>query len=151
MTEYKNYSRRVNTKVIDTKKHYERRKFRQKSHKPKQFFNYIKRRTESSEPVANLIDTKRDRLGTLDSEKAELLRRQYCSVFTRDTGVLHDCPQTVLRDTICDISVDDCDIIRAMRQINSHSAPSPGGIQPNFINNSSGIEWTCVCIELRAP
>ena len=135
LTEYKNYSRIVKTKVNDTKKHYERRKFHQKSHKPKQFYNYIKSRTKTSEPVANLIDNERDRLVTLDSEKAELLRRQYCSVFTRDNGVLPDCPQTVLRDTICDISVDDCDIIRAIRQMNSNSAPGPDGIHPKFINN----------------
>ena len=32
---------------------------------------------------------------TLDSEKAELLRRQYCSVLTRDNGVIPDCPQIV--------------------------------------------------------
>ena len=74
LTVYKNYSRIVKAKNNDTKKHYERRKFHQKSHKPKQFYNYIKSRTISSEPVANLIDNERDRLVTLDSEKAELLR-----------------------------------------------------------------------------
>ena len=75
---------------------------------------------------------------THDSEKAELLRRQYCSVSSRDNDVLPDCPQAVLRDTIwsiCDISVDVCDIIRAMRQMNSNSAVGTDGIHPKFINN----------------
>ena len=49
--------------------------------------------------------------------------------------VLPDCPQTVLRHTICDISVDDCDITRTMRQMNSNSAPGPDGFHPKFMNN----------------
>ena len=102
---------------------------------PKQFYNYVKSRTKSSQPVANLTDNEGDRIVTLESEKAELRRRHYCSVFTRDNGVLPDCPHTVLRDTVCDISVDDCDIIRSMRQTNSNSAPGPNGIHPKFINN----------------
>ena len=47
LTEYKNYSRLVKTKISVTKKHYERRKFQQKNRKPKQFYNYIKSRTKS--------------------------------------------------------------------------------------------------------
>ena len=87
LTEYKNYSRLVKNKIIASKKHYERSIFHQKNRKLKQFYNYIKCRTKSSQPVANLIDNERDRLVTLDSEIVELLRRQYCSVFTRDNGI----------------------------------------------------------------
>ena len=56
-------------------------------------------------------------------------------MFTRDNGILPDCPQTVLCDTICDISIEDCDMIRAMKQMNSNSAPDPDSIHPKFINN----------------
>ena len=60
-----------------------------------------------SQPVANLIHQESDFLATLDSEKAELLRRKYCSVFIRDNGFSPECPQSVPCDSICNISVDN--------------------------------------------
>ena len=133
--EYRSYCKEVEEKIILTKKQYERRKFNQKNYNPKQFFNYINSRTKSSQPVANLIDEENDRVVTDASEKANLLLRQYCSVFTRDNGVLPDCPQWVPVDTICDIAVEDSDIIKAMKNMNSNSAAGPDGIHPKFINN----------------
>ena len=133
--EYKNYCKTVKEKIVVTKKRYEKRKFCQKNCKPKQFFNYINSRTKPSQSVANLIDNETGRLVTHAAEKANLLLKQYCSVFTIDNGVLPDCPQSVPADTLCDITVHDRDIIKAIRHMNSNSAPGPDGIHPKLINN----------------
>ena len=58
-----------------------------------------------------------------------------CSVFTRDNGIVPAFSHSVPGDTICDISVDDFEIIRAMRHVNSNIAPGPEGIHLKFINN----------------
>jgi len=110
---------------------YERRKFLGKNKNPKQFFDYINRRTKRAQPVANLQHD--GRMISDDSEKAEILLQQYCSVFTEDNGTLPECPQSAPINTLCDIAIDDLDIIKAIRQMNSNSAPGPDGIHPKFI------------------
>ena len=81
--------------------------------------------------VANLQHD--GRIITDDSEKAEILMQHYRSVFTEDYGTLPECPQSAPLNTLCDISIDDLDIIKAIRQMNSNSAPGPDGIHPKFI------------------
>ena len=133
LREYKDYAKKVKKKVVSTKKHYEKRKFNDKNRNPKQFFSYVNSRTKSSQPVSNLIDNENDRLVTDPTEKANLLLRQYRSVFTHDNGILPDSPQSVPANTFCDIVVDDRDIIKAMRKTNSNSSPGPDGFHPKFI------------------
>jgi len=131
LTEYKNYCLFVKEKINASKVRYERRKFLGKNKNPKQFFDYVNRRTKRVQPVANLQHD--GRIITDDSEKAEILLRQYCSVFTEDNGTLPECPQSAPLNTLCDISIDDLDIIKAIRQMNSNSAPGPDGIHPKLI------------------
>ena len=69
-------------------------------------------------------------------EKAEILLQQYCSVFTEDNGILPECPQSAPTITLCDITLDDLDIIKAIRQMNRNSAPGPYGIHPEFITET---------------
>ena len=66
------------------------------------FFNLGRKSCKPSQPVANLIDNESDRLMTLNSEKDELLWPKYCSVCTRDDGILSDCPQSVPSQIVCD-------------------------------------------------
>ena len=86
-----------------------------------------------SQPVANLINNESDRLVALESENSELFRRLHYSIFTRDTGTLPHCPQSILGDTIFDTQVDRCDIKKALRQMSSNSAPGQDCIHPKFI------------------
>ena len=100
----------------------------------KPFFNYINSRTKRSQPVANLFHN--NRTVTLDSEKADILQQQYCSVFTIDNGIFPECPQRVAdSDSLCNIVLSDRDIINAIRHLNSNSCPGPDGIHPKFINS----------------
>ena len=133
-TEYKNYCKFVKSKITSCKINFEKRKFMRKNTDSKKFFKYINSRTKRSHPVANLIHN--NRTVTFDSEKADILQQQYCSVFTRDNGILPDCPQRVTdTDTLCNIVLSDRDIINAIRLLNSNSCPGPDGIHPKFFNN----------------
>ena len=51
-------------------------------------------------------------------------------------GRLPEYPQSAPINTLCDITIDDLDIIKAIRQIYRNSAPGPDGIHPKFITNS---------------
>ena len=51
-------------------------------------FNYINIRTKYSQPVANLLHN--SRTVTLESEKTDILQKQYFSVFIIDNGILPD-------------------------------------------------------------
>ena len=131
LTEYKTFCQFVKDKINSSKVKYERRKFLGKSENPKQFFDYVNRRTKRSQPVANLHHE--GRIVSDDLEKAEILLQQYCSVFTEDNGILPDCPQSAPINTLCDITIDDLDIIKAIRRMNRNSAPGPDGIHPKFV------------------
>ena len=130
-TEYMNFCVLVKNKINSCKAKYEKRKFLGKNQNPKQFFDYINRRTKRTQPVANLVHD--GRIISDDSEKAEILLQQYCSVFTADDGTLPECPQSVPINTLCDMTIDDLDIVKAIRQMNRNSAPGPDGIHPKFI------------------
>ena len=68
-----------------------------------------------------------------DLEKAEMLLQQYCSVFTEDNGILPECPESAPINTLCDKTIDDLDIIKAIRQMNRNSAPGSDRKHPKFI------------------
>ena len=46
-----------------------------------------------------------------------LLLQQYCSVFTEDNGILPECPHSAPINTSCDITIDNLDNIKALRQM----------------------------------
>ena len=134
LTEYKNYCKFVKSKITSCKINFEKRKFMRKNTNSKPFFNYINSRTKRSQPVANLFHN--NRTVTLDSEKADILQQQYCSMFNLDNGIFPECPQRVAdTDSLCDIVLSDRDIINAIRHLNSNSCPGPDGIHPKFINS----------------
>ena len=71
-----------------------------------------------------------------DSEKADILQQQYCSVFTIDNGTFPECPQCVSdAGSLCNIVLSDHDIINAIPHLNSNTCPGPDEIHPKFINS----------------
>ena len=48
-------------------------------------------------------------------------------------GILPEYPQSASINTLCDITIDNLDIIKAIRQMNRNSAPGPDGVHPKFI------------------
>ena len=134
VNEYKRYQRYVKTEISSAQERYERKQFHTKNYNPKQFFRYINSKTNSSQPVANLI--RNERLLTQNHEKAEALSYQYASVYTDDNGIYPECVQSAPIDSLCDMIVTDRDIIAAIREMNGNSAPGPDGVHPKFIKNT---------------
>ena len=81
---YRLYCRDVHAAVNIARGQYERNKFSNKSCRPKDFFNYIDKRTNSTSAIPSL------QIGpavvVTDSQKAEELSRHYSKVFTNDNG-----------------------------------------------------------------
>ena len=50
-------------------------------------------------------------------------------------GILPEDPQSTSINTLCDITIDNLDINKAIRQMNKNSAPGPDGIHSKFITN----------------
>ena len=50
-------------------------------------------------------------------------------------GILPECPQFAPVITLCDITIDDLDIIEAKLQMNRNSAPGPDGIHTQLVSN----------------
>ena len=99
---------------------------------PKRLFAYLRRRTKESNGVPPLVDKSTGSMLNSDYEKAEALRLQYESVFTKDTS---NPAETLLR---CDLQIAECyfdvaDVEKLLNSLDEQSSPGPDELHPRIL------------------
>ena len=135
--EYNRFTKYVSRRVREIKGKYERNIFQGKTKSLKFFYNYVKNITgnKSDSDIPDLVVNQFS--FTSDYQKALVLADQYRSVYQTDNGTIPFSHQQMPEDSFCDITVTDEDVVMAIRQMNSNSAPGDDGIPAQFIKNLS--------------
>ena len=135
--DYNRFTKYVSRRVREIKGKYERNIFQGKTKSLKFFYNYVKNITgnKSDSDIPDLVVNQFS--FTSDYQKALVLADQYRSVYQTDNGTIPFSHQQMPEDSFCDITVTDEDVVMAIRQMNSNSAPGDDGIPAQFIKNLS--------------
>ena len=128
LREYRSYCKQVQHAVKRERALYEIKKFKDKSHKAKEFFRYIDNRTSFLQTVPTLKIDSNDLHH--DDEKCEALNNYYSTVFTRDNGVIPDCHDRMSPNSFTNIVIDDRCIVEAVNKLNIDGAPGIDNISP---------------------
>ena len=107
---------------------------------PKRVWNYMKSSQKMRSRIPNL--KKEDKsLTETDEEIAEVLNKQYCSVFTDET--LHNLPKFDLKelitDTLSNIDVSVTEVEKLLKNLPPRKASGLDGIQPSVLRNLSAV------------
>ena len=133
LVEYRTYSNLYASELVKSRTKYEENKFYKKSHKPKQFFNFIRKSTETTDEVAPLLSE--ENIFYSDSEKCNILSRHYKKMFTVENDNLPYMDQCMPENSFTDFMITETDVVKAIQNMNANSGPGFDGIFPKFIKN----------------
>ena len=105
---------------------------------PKQFWKYVSRKTKSKSKIASLLNSDGD-LKTDDLSKAEILNKQFASVFTKeDTSSIPsidiDKPDIKVMEEIC---VSNSTITKYLKKLNISKSCGPDGINARILKENA--------------
>ena len=133
LREYRAYCKSVHDAANLARVSYERNKFFNKSNKPKEFFNYIDKRTKTNCGIPSLKSGPVELVDNID--KAEAFNRHYGEVFTQDDGIQPYFPPKMPPNTFSSFEISDQSIIKAVRKLNGSGAPGIDNVHPAVIKN----------------
>ena len=97
----------------------------------KKFFSFIKSKKQDNVNVAPLKSG--NSFITVDAKRADLLNKQYCSVFsnpTKDTPPVNSLPAEIFKD---DVDAQQNGVLKLLKSVKSHKATGPDGISARFL------------------
>ena len=116
------YTTFINEKIINSKN-------------PKKFYSFIKSKKQVSVNVGLL------KIGNCyiidDTKRADILNKQYCSVFskpTKDTPPINSPPAESVID---DIDVQQNGVLKLLKSVKPHKATGPDGVSARFLKEFS--------------
>ena len=125
---------RVNSLMVQTKRQYERSICNQSKRNPKIFWKHIRRKLKSKTGVSPLLETANDEksLKFDDLDKASILQKQFCSVFTEEPdGDLPNFNPKTEKEIQVNITIDM--LRREIISINPNKAVGPDEIHPKML------------------
>ena len=99
--------------------------------KNKNMWRFIKSRKCDSVGVSPLAD--QNRIYTTDKEKADILNKQFCSVFTPSDGETTSQPNTTDHPIMPDIVINVNGVEKLLTNLNVKKAAGPDGIPPRLL------------------
>lgn len=125
---------------------HERKLFQNVPACPRKFYGYIKQNSSVKQSIPCLKDGS-DRIAIDSHSKADMLSNHFSSMFTQDDGCL---PHVDVTDELSHITHDfecsQCDVIKAIRNVKTNSAPGPDGFGPVFIKSVAARIAHPLCI-----
>ena len=122
-----------------TRKRYEKNICAKSKENPKAFWSHIRQMLKTKSGVAPLLADEKDKNSTKfgDKEKADILQRQFSSVFTHEPD--GEIPRLVNRT---EISIDNLNITvdmvkRELRKLNPNKSCGPDGVHPRMLKELS--------------
>ena len=100
----------------------------------KRFWTFIKHRRKDNTGVASLKDN--GKLTSDPKEKADILNKQFESVFTRDHSTDTE-RETSQYPTMADIAISEQGVLKLLQGLKIHKAPGPDGISPRVLKELS--------------
>ena len=101
------------------------------SDNPKRFYSYIKNKKQDSIGVSTLKVDKN--LVIDDVKKADILNKQYCSVFSEPDGRIPEIASPPIDTTMKDFDISTEGITKLLMSIKSFKATGPDGIKAKFL------------------
>ena len=136
-TDRQNYTRvrnNVNKLMTRTKREYERTICNQTKENPKRFWKHIRDNMKTKTGVYPLLESTTDEtsLKTEDKEKAEILQRQFCRVFTKEPeGELPAFPSRTNKEVKINLNIEM--VRKEILSINTNKAIGPDEIHPRIL------------------
>ena len=126
---------RVNRMMTQAHRQYEQRICENSKNKPKIFWSHVRSKMKSSSTVSSLLNEPTDKksLKHEDNEKADILQRQFCSVFTKEPeGDLPDFPKRT--DTsISDIIITKEMVAKEIKRLDPNKSFGPDEVHPKML------------------
>jgi len=136
--DYQNYARARNQVKWETRKAvkiFERKIAEEAKRNPKGFFAYARGKMRTKENVAELRDNE-GTLATSDADKAEMLNRQFCSVFTQeDVRVVPELPPRQYQRALQDMTITPDMVKKKLLKLNPNKSPGPDSHHPMVFMN----------------
>ena len=130
LREYHECCKQVKQAVFNARKSFEQIKFNQRCTDCKEFYKYIDSKTKHKSRVQNLVLP--NEIVTNNARKAQVLSEQYSSVFSRDNNFTPEVPELNLNSYLYDFTVNENDIVMAIRSVNPSSSPGPDMIHQDL-------------------
>ena len=130
---------RVTKMMRQAHRNYEQKICNNSKAKPKVFWSHVRSKMKSSSTVSSLLEAPNDKtsLRHEDHEKANILQRQFCSVFTKEpTGELPDFEKRT-ESVIGEIHITKEMIQNEIKHLNHNKSFGPDGIHPKMLSSLS--------------
>ena len=135
---YKHAVKEVKKAIHEEKKKLEKKVAAESKEKPKQFFQYLKGERSNKVNVGPLKD-ETGRLVVDDKEMADVLNKQYASVFTEDDGSAVPTKESRLEPEkeLSDVRFTEEKVKKKLDNLRTDAAGGPDGIPPRILKEFS--------------
>ena len=130
--EYVRARNKVKTLVRQAKKKVERDISRDAKKNPKKFWSYVRRKMKTRANISPLLENPEDpdSLKYTDAEKAEILQRQFCSVFVREPGgEIPKINSATVKTTMNEPTITEKVVADEIKLINKNKSCGPDAIE----------------------
>jgi hypothetical protein len=139
-SEYTVYARHRNaatTACREAKQSFEKRLSCEVSENPKAFWRYVSSKTKTRTGIGDLVKDD-DTLTVSDHEKAEVLNRFFCSVFTKeDSGSIPTLERRNYISPLEDFHFSEKDVMDLLSALNASKSAGPDGFHPRVLKECS--------------
>lgn len=126
---------RVNRMMSRARRRYEKNICNKSKTKPKVFWSHVRGKMKSASGVSPLLETPNDKssLKHEDHEKASILQKQFCSVFTIEPeGQLPDFPRRT-QQSIDEIVITKEMVKQRLKELDTNKSFGPDEMHPKFL------------------
>ena len=126
---------RVNRMMSQARRRYEENICSKSKSKPKVFWSHVRGKMKSASGVSSLLESPNDKssLRHEDREKADILQKQFCSVFTIEPeGELPDFPRRT-QQSIDEIVITKAMVKEKLKGLDTNNSFGPDEIHPKFL------------------
>jgi hypothetical protein len=141
-TDFQTYVKHRNaatTECRKSKKDFESKLASEVKDNPKAFWKYVKSKTKTRTGISDLVIDE-NTMTTTDSEKADVLNKFFCSVFTKEGS--DDIPTLNTRQysaTLQNVSFTEDDVKEKLLQLNISKSAGPDGLHPMLLRECADV------------
>jgi hypothetical protein len=137
---YEEYCRtrnKVKSLICKVRREHERKISKQVKTNPKRFWQYIKSKSNTKEPISELYSNPHDPSSETiedDQRKANILNDFFSSVFTREpNGKLPEFGQYTIEYSMTELEITEEIICTLLKRLNPNKSCGPDGVHPRFL------------------